>query len=177
VTVSRPSLHAIALFSTVQTRVNLDSWGLLSQYDSTASHTSSAGDRHSDHDSNGTHRPKTRGPSVITHRPARRRTVATRVRTTNLADLRRVRPERAYESVESVGSARGDHRCLACIERSAYRAIGHGLKRRTSCHAGLQLSSSRQCHLVFAPNNRWGLRGDYRFAATRSKDDAPAFFG
>ena len=29
----------------------------------------------------------------------------------------------------------------------------------------------------FAPNNRWGLRGDYRFAATRSKDDAPEFFG
>jgi opacity protein-like surface antigen len=29
----------------------------------------------------------------------------------------------------------------------------------------------------YAPNNRWGLRGDYRFAATQSKDDAPAFFG
>ena len=29
----------------------------------------------------------------------------------------------------------------------------------------------------YAKNNRWGLRGDYRFAATRSKDDAPAFFG
>jgi len=29
----------------------------------------------------------------------------------------------------------------------------------------------------YAPNNRWGLRGDYRFAATRSKDDAPEFFG
>jgi hypothetical protein len=29
----------------------------------------------------------------------------------------------------------------------------------------------------YAPNNRWGLRGDYRFAATRSKDDASAFFG
>src|SRR5262245_37291732 len=29
----------------------------------------------------------------------------------------------------------------------------------------------------YAPNNRWGLRGDYRYAATRSKDDAPAFFG
>jgi opacity protein-like surface antigen len=29
----------------------------------------------------------------------------------------------------------------------------------------------------YAPNNRWGLRGDYRFAATRSKSDAPAFFG
>jgi outer membrane protein with beta-barrel domain len=29
----------------------------------------------------------------------------------------------------------------------------------------------------YAPNNRWGLRGDYRFAATRGKDDAPAFFG
>jgi hypothetical protein len=24
---------------------------------------------------------------------------------------------------------------------------------------------------------RWGIRGDYRFFATRSKDDAPAFFG
>ena len=24
---------------------------------------------------------------------------------------------------------------------------------------------------------RWGLRGDYRFLGTRSKDDAPAFFG
>jgi hypothetical protein len=24
---------------------------------------------------------------------------------------------------------------------------------------------------------RWGLRGDYRFVAARSKDDAPAFFG
>ena len=29
----------------------------------------------------------------------------------------------------------------------------------------------------YAPNNRWGLRGDYRFAATKSKDDAPVFFG
>ena len=29
----------------------------------------------------------------------------------------------------------------------------------------------------YAPNNRWGLRWDYRFGATRSKDDAPAFFG
>jgi len=29
----------------------------------------------------------------------------------------------------------------------------------------------------YAPNNRWGLRGDYRFAANRSKDDAPSFFG
>jgi Outer membrane protein beta-barrel domain len=29
----------------------------------------------------------------------------------------------------------------------------------------------------YAPNGIWGLRGDYRFMATRSKDDAPAFFG
>jgi Outer membrane protein beta-barrel domain len=29
----------------------------------------------------------------------------------------------------------------------------------------------------FAPNKRWGLRGDYRFAVTKSKDDAPEFFG
>ena len=29
----------------------------------------------------------------------------------------------------------------------------------------------------YAPNNRWGVRGDYRFGVTRSKDDAPAFFG
>jgi len=29
----------------------------------------------------------------------------------------------------------------------------------------------------YASNNRWGLRGDYRFLATRSKDDAPEFFG
>ena len=29
----------------------------------------------------------------------------------------------------------------------------------------------------YAPNNRWGIRGDYRFGATRSKDDAPEFFG
>ena len=29
----------------------------------------------------------------------------------------------------------------------------------------------------YAPNNRWGLRGDYRFVATKSKDDAPEFFG
>jgi hypothetical protein len=29
----------------------------------------------------------------------------------------------------------------------------------------------------YAPNGRWGLRGDYRFMATKSKDDAPAFFG
>jgi hypothetical protein len=26
-------------------------------------------------------------------------------------------------------------------------------------------------------NGRWGLRGDYRFIAVRSKDDAPTFFG
>lgn len=29
----------------------------------------------------------------------------------------------------------------------------------------------------YARNNRWGLRGDYRFGITRSKDDAPEFFG
>jgi Outer membrane protein beta-barrel domain len=29
----------------------------------------------------------------------------------------------------------------------------------------------------YAPNKRWGLRGDYRFVATKSKDDAPEFFG
>jgi hypothetical protein len=29
----------------------------------------------------------------------------------------------------------------------------------------------------YAPNGRWGLRGDYRFIAVRSNDDAPAFFG
>jgi hypothetical protein len=29
----------------------------------------------------------------------------------------------------------------------------------------------------YAPNKRWGLRGDYRFIVTQSKDDAPAFFG
>jgi hypothetical protein len=29
----------------------------------------------------------------------------------------------------------------------------------------------------YAPNGRWGLRGDYRFSAVQSKDDAPAFFG
>jgi hypothetical protein len=29
----------------------------------------------------------------------------------------------------------------------------------------------------YAPNSRWGLRGDYRFLATRANDSAPAFFG
>jgi len=29
----------------------------------------------------------------------------------------------------------------------------------------------------YAPNGRWGVRGDYRFIALRGKDDAPAFFG
>ena len=29
----------------------------------------------------------------------------------------------------------------------------------------------------FAPNSRWGLRGDYRFLVTKSSDGAPAFFG
>ncbi len=29
----------------------------------------------------------------------------------------------------------------------------------------------------YAPNSRWGLRGDYRFMATRSNNDAPSFFG
>ena len=29
----------------------------------------------------------------------------------------------------------------------------------------------------FARNGRWGLRGDYRFLAVRSKSDAPEFFG
>ncbi len=29
----------------------------------------------------------------------------------------------------------------------------------------------------YASNGRWGLRGDYRFIATQSKDTAPAFFG
>jgi hypothetical protein len=29
----------------------------------------------------------------------------------------------------------------------------------------------------YSGNNRWGLRGDYRFGITRSKNDAPEFFG
>jgi len=29
----------------------------------------------------------------------------------------------------------------------------------------------------YAPNGRWGLRGDYRFIGAASKADAPAFFG
>ena len=29
----------------------------------------------------------------------------------------------------------------------------------------------------YAPNGRWGIRGDYRFVAVRANDDAPAFFG
>ena len=29
----------------------------------------------------------------------------------------------------------------------------------------------------YAANNRWGLRGDYRFGVTQSKDDAPEFYG
>jgi hypothetical protein len=29
----------------------------------------------------------------------------------------------------------------------------------------------------YAANGRWGLRGDYRFIATQSRDTAPAFFG
>ena len=29
----------------------------------------------------------------------------------------------------------------------------------------------------YASNGHWGVRGDYRFTATRRKDDAPAFFG
>ena len=29
----------------------------------------------------------------------------------------------------------------------------------------------------YAPNKRWGLRGDYRFLTVKSKDDAPVFFG
>jgi opacity protein-like surface antigen len=29
----------------------------------------------------------------------------------------------------------------------------------------------------YAPNSRWGLRGDYRFLVNRSNDTAPSFFG
>jgi hypothetical protein len=29
----------------------------------------------------------------------------------------------------------------------------------------------------YAPNNRWGVRADYRFGIVKSKDSAPAFFG
>jgi hypothetical protein len=29
----------------------------------------------------------------------------------------------------------------------------------------------------YAPNMRWGLRGDYRFVVTQAKGNAPAFFG
>jgi hypothetical protein len=29
----------------------------------------------------------------------------------------------------------------------------------------------------YAPNSRWGLRGDYRFLMTKSSDSSPAFFG
>jgi len=29
----------------------------------------------------------------------------------------------------------------------------------------------------YAPNGRWGLRGDYRFMVTQSQSTAPAFFG
>jgi hypothetical protein len=32
-------------------------------------------------------------------------------------------------------------------------------------------------HGANVANNRWGLRGDYRFGPTKSKDDAPEFFG
>ena len=29
----------------------------------------------------------------------------------------------------------------------------------------------------YAPNGRWGLRGDYRFQGVKAKDNAPEFFG
>jgi hypothetical protein len=29
----------------------------------------------------------------------------------------------------------------------------------------------------YAPNGRWGLRGDYRFSSVRANSDAPALFG
>jgi hypothetical protein len=29
----------------------------------------------------------------------------------------------------------------------------------------------------YAPNNRWGIRADYRYGYVKSKDSAPAFFG
>jgi hypothetical protein len=29
----------------------------------------------------------------------------------------------------------------------------------------------------YAPNSRWGVRGDYRFLMTKSNSDAPSFFG
>jgi hypothetical protein len=29
----------------------------------------------------------------------------------------------------------------------------------------------------YAPNNRWGIRADYRYGIVKSKDSAPAFFG
>ena len=29
----------------------------------------------------------------------------------------------------------------------------------------------------YAPNSRWGLRGDYRFLMVKANDAAPAFFG
>jgi hypothetical protein len=29
----------------------------------------------------------------------------------------------------------------------------------------------------YAPNGRWGVRGDYRFIGVRGNDQAPAFFG
>ena len=29
----------------------------------------------------------------------------------------------------------------------------------------------------YAPNNKWGLRADYRLGTVKSKDDAPGFFG
>ena len=67
-----------------------------------------------------------------------------------------------------------DHRVLHAHTQTVHnRACGSlaartsgGLPRRTASNHGTRFDSSR-----------WGLRGDYRFGITRSKDDAPEFFG
>ena len=57
---------------------------------------------------------------------------------------------------------------LTMFERPSLGVIGHQSFLTGDVGGGVKW---------YAPNGRWGLRGDYRFIAVRSKDDAPAFFG
>jgi opacity protein-like surface antigen len=65
-----------------------------------------------------------------------------------------------------------------------YGAVGiGGLTVRARCALGVNSDATFLTGNVgggvkwYAPNSRWGLRGDYRFLMVKSNDSAPAFFG
>jgi hypothetical protein len=86
-------------------------------------------------------RSKTHGPSVTTHRTRRTGTARPLERRTKGADFRRIHRTSAGQGIDSVRAARGHH---VCPWRSRAQRVTRcrSVRRRTSCRAGLQLSST-----------------------------------